>query len=193
MGGNRGSLPKAERWARSGAHLSARSQRSHADHPPWRHHDADRSGLHRRVLSSLHPRFCLSQPYNQGLLRHVGPHTPDHRRDLCHRRTTAGDGHHRDPHHPCTGSGSTYRKYRAGADPRRHHLCTRAQHFAHDADKPPVLTLHLHDEQAFYDGLWDSERSTIHTAAENCVAASRGLSRIIEASDRARTDGRRQG
>ncbi|EFO34163.1 trap dicarboxylate transporter, dctp subunit [Roseibium sp. TrichSKD4] len=36
----------------------------------------------------------------------------------------------------------------------------------------------------FYEGLSDSERAAVHTAAENCVAASRGLSRIIEASDR---------
>lgn len=36
----------------------------------------------------------------------------------------------------------------------------------------------------FYEGLTDAERATIHTAAENCVVASRGLSRIIEASDR---------
>lgn len=36
----------------------------------------------------------------------------------------------------------------------------------------------------FYEGLTDAERATIHTAAENCVVASRGISRIIEASDR---------
>ena len=36
----------------------------------------------------------------------------------------------------------------------------------------------------FYEGLTDAERATIHRAAENCVTASRGLSRIIEASDR---------
>ncbi len=36
----------------------------------------------------------------------------------------------------------------------------------------------------FYEGLTDAERATVHTAAENCVVASRGLSRIIEASDR---------
>ena len=36
----------------------------------------------------------------------------------------------------------------------------------------------------FYEGLSDNERATVHTAAENCVVASRGLSRIIEASDR---------
>lgn len=53
-----------------------------------------------------------------------------------------------------------------------------------------TLTNHLFSpytfmmNRAFYDGLSDAERATIHTAAENCVTASRGLSRIIEASDR---------
>ena len=53
-----------------------------------------------------------------------------------------------------------------------------------------TLTNHLFSpytfmmNKAFYDSLSDSERATVHTAAENCVAASRGLSRIIEASDR---------
>lgn len=36
----------------------------------------------------------------------------------------------------------------------------------------------------FYEGLSDAERATVHTAAENCVVASRGISRVIEASDR---------
>ena len=53
-----------------------------------------------------------------------------------------------------------------------------------------TLTNHLFSpytfmmNRAFYESLSDSERATIHTAAENCVVASRGLSRIIEASDR---------
>ncbi|MCY4287383.1 MAG: DctP family TRAP transporter solute-binding subunit [Aestuariivita sp.] len=36
----------------------------------------------------------------------------------------------------------------------------------------------------FFENLSESERVTLRVAAENCVAASRGLSRIIEASDR---------
>ncbi len=59
-----------------------------------------------------------------------------------------------------------------------------------EVQKYMTLTNHLFSpytfmmNKAFYDGLSDDERATIHTAAENCVAASRGLSRIIEASDR---------
>ncbi|MEM6637177.1 MAG: DctP family TRAP transporter solute-binding subunit [Pseudomonadota bacterium] len=59
-----------------------------------------------------------------------------------------------------------------------------------EVQKYMTLTNHLFSpytfmiNKAFYDSLSDAERTTIHTAAENCVAASRGLSRIIEASDR---------
>ena len=59
-----------------------------------------------------------------------------------------------------------------------------------EVQKHMTLTNHLFSpytfmiNRAFYEGLSDSERATVHTAAENCVAASRGLSRIIEASDR---------
>ncbi|MVO16164.1 DctP family TRAP transporter solute-binding subunit [Parasedimentitalea maritima] len=59
-----------------------------------------------------------------------------------------------------------------------------------EVQKYMTLTNHLFSpytfmiNRAFYEGLSDSEQATLHTAAENCVAASRGLSRIIEASDR---------
>jgi len=59
-----------------------------------------------------------------------------------------------------------------------------------EVQKHMTLTNHLFSpytfmiNRAFYEGLSESERATIHTAAENCVAASRGLSRVIEASDR---------
>lgn len=59
-----------------------------------------------------------------------------------------------------------------------------------EVQKHMTLTNHLFSpytfmiNRAFYEGLSDSERATVHTAAENCVAASRGLSRVIEASDR---------
>lgn len=64
--------------------------------------------------------------------------------------------------------------------------------FANFAEVQEYMTLtnHLFSpytfliNRAFYDGLSDAERETLHTAAENCVVASRGLSRIIEASDR---------
>ncbi len=64
--------------------------------------------------------------------------------------------------------------------------------FANFAEVQQYMTLtnHLFSpytfmmNRAFYEGLTDAERATIHTAAENCVVASRGLSRIIEASDR---------
>lgn len=53
-----------------------------------------------------------------------------------------------------------------------------------------TLTNHLFSpytfivNRAFYEGLSEAEQSTLHYAAESCVTASRGLSRIIEASDR---------
>lgn len=59
-----------------------------------------------------------------------------------------------------------------------------------EVQKYMTLTNHLFSpytfmiNRAFYEGLSDSEKATLHTAAENCVVASRGLSRIIEASDR---------
>lgn len=59
-----------------------------------------------------------------------------------------------------------------------------------EVQKYMTLTNHLFSpytfllNREFYEGLSDSERATIHSAAENCVVASRGLSRIIEASDR---------
>lgn len=64
--------------------------------------------------------------------------------------------------------------------------------FANFAEVQQYLTLtnHLFSpytfmmNRAFYESLSDEERATVHTAAENCVTASRGLSRIIEASDR---------
>lgn len=64
--------------------------------------------------------------------------------------------------------------------------------FANFAEVQQYMTLtnHLFSpytfmmNRGFYEGLTDAERATVHTAAENCVTASRGLSRIIEASDR---------
>ncbi|MGB3554853.1 MAG: DctP family TRAP transporter solute-binding subunit [Jannaschia sp.] len=64
--------------------------------------------------------------------------------------------------------------------------------FANFAEVQQYMTLtnHLFSpytfmlSRTFYEGLTDAERATIHKAAENCVMASRGLSRIIEASDR---------
>ncbi|WP_111560200.1 TRAP transporter substrate-binding protein [Paracoccus sediminilitoris] len=53
-----------------------------------------------------------------------------------------------------------------------------------------TLTNHLFSpytfmiNRAYYDDLTDEERVVLHHAAENCVTASRGISRIIEASDR---------
>ncbi|MDA7963629.1 DctP family TRAP transporter solute-binding subunit [Ruegeria sp.] len=53
-----------------------------------------------------------------------------------------------------------------------------------------TLTNHLFSpytfmvNRAFFEGLSESEQATLRVAAENCVTASRGLSRIIEASDR---------
>lgn len=59
-----------------------------------------------------------------------------------------------------------------------------------EVQKYMTLTNHLFSpytflmNREFYESLSESEQATIHRAAENCVAASRGLSRIIEASDR---------
>ena len=59
-----------------------------------------------------------------------------------------------------------------------------------EVQKYMTLTNHLFSpytfmvNRAFYEGLSESEQATLHVAAENCVTASRGLSRIIEASDR---------
>ena len=59
-----------------------------------------------------------------------------------------------------------------------------------EVQKYMTLTNHLFSpytfmmNKAFYESLSDAERATIHAAAENCVTASRGLSRVIEASDR---------
>lgn len=64
--------------------------------------------------------------------------------------------------------------------------------FANFAEVQQYMTLtnHLFSpytfmiNRAFYEGLTDHERTVLHHAAENCVTASRGISRIIEASDR---------
>lgn len=64
--------------------------------------------------------------------------------------------------------------------------------FANFAEVQEYMTLtnHLFSpytfmiNQTFYEGLTDEERTVLHHAAENCVTASRGISRIIEASDR---------
>lgn len=59
-----------------------------------------------------------------------------------------------------------------------------------EVQKYMTLTNHLFSpytfmmNRDFYEGLSESEQANVRTAAENCVAASRGLSRIIEASDR---------
>lgn len=59
-----------------------------------------------------------------------------------------------------------------------------------EVQKYMTLTNHLFSpytfmiNRGFYEGLSDSERTVLHRAAENCVMASRGISRIIEASDR---------
>lgn len=59
-----------------------------------------------------------------------------------------------------------------------------------EVQKYMTLTNHLFSpytfmiNRAFYEGLTDHERTVLHHAAENCVTASRGISRIIEASDR---------
>ena len=64
--------------------------------------------------------------------------------------------------------------------------------FANFAEVQDYLTLtnHLFSpytflvNRAFFEGLSEAEQATLRVAAENCVTASRGLSRIIEASDR---------
>ncbi|KKL70467.1 hypothetical protein LCGC14_2104620 [marine sediment metagenome] len=64
--------------------------------------------------------------------------------------------------------------------------------FANFAEVQQYMTLtnHLFSpytmmiNRAFFESLSDHERATIRSAAENCVTASRGISRIIEASDR---------
>ena len=64
--------------------------------------------------------------------------------------------------------------------------------FANFAEVQQYLTLtnHLFSpytfmiNRAFFEGLSEAEQATIRTASENCVTASRGLSRIIESSDR---------
>ena len=64
--------------------------------------------------------------------------------------------------------------------------------FANFAEVQDYLTLtdHLFSpytfmiNRAFFEDLSETEQATLRTAAENCVTASRGLSRIIEASDR---------
>lgn len=59
-----------------------------------------------------------------------------------------------------------------------------------EVQKYMTLTNHLFSpytfmvNRAFYEGLSDHERTVMHQAAANCVTASRGISRIIEASDR---------
>ena len=64
--------------------------------------------------------------------------------------------------------------------------------FANFAEVQQYMTLtnHLFSpytfmiNREFFEGLSESEQATLRVAAENCVTASRGLSRIIEASDR---------
>jgi len=64
--------------------------------------------------------------------------------------------------------------------------------FANFAEVQEYLTLtnHLFSpytfmmNRDFYESLSETEQATVRTAAENCVVASRGLSRVIEASDR---------
>ncbi|WP_282605650.1 DctP family TRAP transporter solute-binding subunit [Pelagibius sp. Alg239-R121] len=59
-----------------------------------------------------------------------------------------------------------------------------------EVQKYMTLTNHLFSpytlmlSKSFWDGLSDNEQRTIRYAAESCVTASRGLSRIIEGSDR---------
>lgn len=59
-----------------------------------------------------------------------------------------------------------------------------------EVQKYMTLTNHLFSpytlmvNRAFYEGLSDSERAVMGNAARNCVEASRGMSRVIEASDR---------
>ncbi|MEC9433612.1 MAG: DctP family TRAP transporter solute-binding subunit [Pseudomonadota bacterium] len=59
-----------------------------------------------------------------------------------------------------------------------------------EVQKFMTLTNHLYSpftlivNKAFYDDLTDTQKDIMHYAAQSCVDASRGLSRIIEASDR---------
>ncbi|MFV0334649.1 MAG: DctP family TRAP transporter solute-binding subunit [Tropicimonas sp.] len=59
-----------------------------------------------------------------------------------------------------------------------------------EVQKYLTLTNHLFSpytfmmNRAYYDGLNDAEKAAVHEAAANCVEASRGLSRVIEVSDR---------
>ncbi len=59
-----------------------------------------------------------------------------------------------------------------------------------EVQKYMTLTDHLFSpytfimNRAYYDALSDAEKGAVREAAANCVEASRGLSRIIEASDR---------
>jgi tripartite ATP-independent transporter DctP family solute receptor len=59
-----------------------------------------------------------------------------------------------------------------------------------EVQKYMTLTNHLFSpytfmvNRAFYEGLSDQQQATLRYAAQSCVAASRGLSRVIEASDR---------
>lgn len=59
-----------------------------------------------------------------------------------------------------------------------------------EVQKHMTLTNHLFSpytfmvNRSFFEGLSESEQATLRYAAESCVTASRGLSRIIEASDR---------
>ncbi|TLP44178.1 DctP family TRAP transporter solute-binding subunit [Cohaesibacter sp. CAU 1516] len=59
-----------------------------------------------------------------------------------------------------------------------------------EVQKYMTLTNHLFSpytlmiNKAFYDGLTEHEQKILHYAAESCVTASRGLARVIEASDR---------
>lgn len=59
-----------------------------------------------------------------------------------------------------------------------------------EVQKYVTLTNHLYSpfvmlfNKAFYDGLTEPQKDLIHTAAQSCENAARGISRIIEASDR---------
>lgn len=59
-----------------------------------------------------------------------------------------------------------------------------------EVQKYLTLTNHLYSpftmlfNKAFYEGLTEEQKDLIHTAAQSCENAARGISRIIEASDR---------
>lgn len=59
-----------------------------------------------------------------------------------------------------------------------------------EVQKYVTLTNHLYSpftmlfNKAFYEGLTDAQKDLIHTAAQSCENAARGISRIIEASER---------